>query len=50
MEGASVAIFIMVQKIYYPFLCIMGIPGSYLDFSFYLKLLFVLVSGTNNYG
>ena len=31
MEGASVAILITVQKIYYPFLCIMGIPGPYLN-------------------
>ncbi len=29
MEGASVTIFITVQKIYYPLLCIMGIPGLY---------------------
>uniref|UniRef100_A0A667ZJS8 G-protein coupled receptors family 1 profile domain-containing protein n=1 Tax=Myripristis murdjan TaxID=586833 RepID=A0A667ZJS8_9TELE len=27
MEGSSVTIFITVQKIYYPLLCIMGIPG-----------------------
>lgn len=27
MEGASVNIFVTVQKIYYPLLCIMGIPG-----------------------
>ena len=27
MEEASVNIFVTVQKIYYPTLCIMGIPG-----------------------
>uniref|UniRef100_A0A4W6BZY6 G-protein coupled receptors family 1 profile domain-containing protein n=1 Tax=Lates calcarifer TaxID=8187 RepID=A0A4W6BZY6_LATCA len=28
MEGAGVTIFVTVQKIYYPLLCIMGIPGT----------------------
>lgn len=30
MEGSSVTVFVTVQKIYYPLLCIMGIPGLYL--------------------
>lgn len=30
MEEAGISIFVTVQKIYYPFLCIMGIPGVYL--------------------
>ncbi|XP_071755295.2 putative G-protein coupled receptor 139 [Centroberyx gerrardi] len=34
MEGASVTVFITVQKIYYPFLCIMGIPANL--FTFYM--------------
>nr|XP_046229482.1 probable G-protein coupled receptor 139 [Scatophagus argus] len=34
MEGASVTVFITVQKIYYPLLCIMGIPANL--FTFYM--------------
>ncbi|XP_070844137.1 probable G-protein coupled receptor 139 [Chaetodon trifascialis] len=34
MEGTGVAIFITVQKIYYPLLCIMGIPANL--FTFYM--------------
>ncbi|XP_035474418.1 probable G-protein coupled receptor 139 [Scophthalmus maximus] len=34
MEGASVNIFVTVQKIYYPLLCIMGIPANL--FTFYM--------------
>ncbi|XP_056149990.1 probable G-protein coupled receptor 139 [Lampris incognitus] len=34
MEGASATIFITVQKIYYPFLCVMGIPANL--FTFYM--------------
>ncbi|XP_029903317.1 probable G-protein coupled receptor 139 [Myripristis murdjan] len=34
MEGSSVTIFITVQKIYYPLLCIMGIPANL--FTFYM--------------
>lgn len=39
MEGASINIFVTVQKIYYPLLCIMGIPGSYFVLLFGLWLL-----------
>ncbi|XP_041661902.1 probable G-protein coupled receptor 139 [Cheilinus undulatus] len=34
MEGASVTAFVTVQKIYYPLLCIMGIPANL--FTFYM--------------
>uniref|UniRef100_A0A8C7Y6P5 G-protein coupled receptors family 1 profile domain-containing protein n=1 Tax=Oryzias sinensis TaxID=183150 RepID=A0A8C7Y6P5_9TELE len=34
MEGAAVTVFITVQRIYYPFLCIMGIPANL--FTFYM--------------
>ncbi|KAM4522328.1 putative G-protein coupled receptor 139 [Odontesthes bonariensis] len=34
MEGVSITIFITVQKIYYPLLCIMGIPANL--FTFYM--------------
>ncbi|KAM9354778.1 putative G-protein coupled receptor 139 [Pholidichthys leucotaenia] len=34
MEGVSVTIFVTVQKIYYPFLCVMGIPANL--FTFYM--------------
>ncbi|XP_054618582.1 probable G-protein coupled receptor 139 [Dunckerocampus dactyliophorus] len=34
MEGVSVTIFVTVQKIYYPLLCIMGIPANL--FTFYI--------------
>ncbi|XP_018555207.1 probable G-protein coupled receptor 139 [Lates calcarifer] len=34
MEGAGVTIFVTVQKIYYPLLCIMGIPANL--FTFYM--------------
>lgn len=30
MGGASATILVTVQKIYYPLLCIIGIPGMYL--------------------
>lgn len=29
MEAAGAAVFVNVQKIYYPLLCILGIPGLY---------------------
>ncbi|CAL8315188.1 unnamed protein product [Merluccius merluccius] len=32
MEGTSTAVFITVQKIYYPLLCIMGIPANLVTF------------------
>ncbi|XP_054474133.1 probable G-protein coupled receptor 139 [Anoplopoma fimbria] len=34
MEGASATVFVTVQKIYYPLLCIMGIPANL--FTFYM--------------
>ncbi|PWA27755.1 hypothetical protein CCH79_00000314 [Gambusia affinis] len=34
MEGASVSVFVTVQKIYYPLLCIVGIPANL--FTFYM--------------
>ncbi|KAK2856637.1 hypothetical protein Q5P01_005372 [Channa striata] len=34
MEGASVTVFVTIQKIYYPFLCIVGIPANL--FTFYM--------------
>lgn len=34
MEGVSVTAFVTLQKIYYPLLCVIGIPGLYLFISF----------------
>lgn len=47
MEGVSITIFVTVQKIYYPLLCIMGIPGLQLVrlFGLWLSMLEQVLSG-----